>query len=63
MITKVLILFSALALSGCAQITYTVNVTGESNKVTCTWAVDKRTADLFDMAGSAYGDATGGPQK
>lgn len=50
-------LLTILTLSSCAQITYNVTITGESNKVTCTGAVDKTTDDLLDLAGSAYGDA------
>ena len=52
------ILISAALLSGCAQINYTVNVTGEGNRITCTGTLDKTTDDLMDMAGSAYGDAS-----
>lgn len=56
-VSSVLLLVIAVALTGCAQITYNVTITGEGNTVTCTGAVDKTTDDLIDLAGSAYGDA------
>jgi uncharacterized lipoprotein YmbA len=48
---------AALALAGCAQISNTYYVQGDSNRITATDSVNKSTKDLLDMAGSAYGDA------
>lgn len=42
---------------GCAQISNTYYVQGDSNRITATDSVNKSTKDLLDMAGSAYGDA------
>ena len=44
-------------LAGCAQISNTYYVQGNENKITATDSVNKSTKDLFDLAGSAYGDA------
>lgn len=55
---KIACVFMAAALlSGCAQITYDIAITGDGNSITCTGAVDKTTDDLMDMSGSAYGNA------
>lgn len=56
---KNVILLSAITMlfSGCAQISNTYYVQGDSNRITATDSVNKSTKDLLDMAGSAYGDA------
>lgn len=51
------VLYALLVLSGCAQISNTYYVQGDSNQITATDNVNKSTKDLLDMAGSAYGDA------
>lgn len=56
---KILILCSiGMMLTGCAQISNTYYVQGDSNRITATDNVNKSTKDLLhDIAGSAYGDA------
>lgn len=50
-------LLIVMQLFGCAQISNTYYVQGDSNRIMATDSVNKSTKDLLDMAGSAYGDA------
>lgn len=50
-------IFLLCFLSGFAQITNTYYVQGDSNRITASDSVNKATKDLFDVAGSAYGNA------
>jgi hypothetical protein len=52
-----LFLLVVISTAGCAQISNTYYVQGDSNRITATDNVNKSTKDLLDMAGSAYGDA------
>jgi hypothetical protein len=52
-----------VAVSGCAQISNTYYVQGDSNRITATDSVNKSTDDLLRLNGSAYGDVQGGQEK